>query len=133
MPFNQNNDTALTNLIVNYLPQNLTDKELFSIFVTIGPVESCRVMRDNKVIEITYRKSYNVPESCILTGICICFQTGYSYGFGFVNFSRQEDATKAINQLNGLEVQNKRLKVSYARPSGEDIKDTNLYITNLPR
>ncbi|XP_065205616.1 sex-lethal homolog isoform X3 [Planococcus citri] len=107
MPFNQNNDTALTNLIVNYLPQNLTDKELFSIFVTIGPVESCRVMRDNK--------------------------TGYSYGFGFVNFARQEDATKAINQLNGLEVQNKRLKVSYARPSGEDIKDTNLYITNLPR
>lgn len=107
MPFNQNNDTALTNLIVNYLPQNLTDNELFSIFVTIGPVESCRVMRDNK--------------------------TGYSYGFGFVNFSRQEDATKAINQLNGLEVQNKRLKVSYARPSGDDIKDTNLYITNLPR
>lgn len=52
MPFNQNNDTALTNLIVNYLPQNLTDKELFSIFVTIGPVESCRVMRDNKVIDI---------------------------------------------------------------------------------
>lgn len=51
MPFNQNNDTALTNLIVNYLPQNLTDKELFSIFVTVGPVESCRVMRDNKVIE----------------------------------------------------------------------------------
>lgn len=50
-----------------------------------------------------------------------------------MNFSRQEDATKAINQLNGLEVQNKRLKVSYARPSGEDIKDTNLYITNLPR
>lgn len=49
MPFNQNNDTALTNLIVNYLPQNLTDNELFSIFVTIGPVESCRVMRDNKV------------------------------------------------------------------------------------
>ena len=60
-------------------------------------------------------------------------QTGYSYGFGFVNFTRQEDATKAINQLNGLEVQNKRLKVSYARPSGDDIKDTNLYITNLPR
>lgn len=50
-----------------------------------------------------------------------------------MNFSRQEDAAKAINQLNGLEVQNKRLKVSYARPSGEDIKDTNLYITNLPR
>lgn len=24
-------------------------------------------------------------------------------------------------------------QVSYARPSGEDIKETNLYVTNLPR
>ncbi|XP_018912418.1 sex-lethal homolog isoform X2 [Bemisia tabaci] len=105
--FNQNNDTQLTNLIVNYLPQNMTDKELFSMFVTIGPVESCRVMKDNK--------------------------TGYSFGFGFVNYSRKEDAARAISSLNGLQVQNKRLKVSYARPSGEEIKETNLYVTNLPR
>lgn len=47
---NQIRDNSLTNLIVNYLPQSMTDKELFSMFVTIGPVESCRVMRDNKVI-----------------------------------------------------------------------------------
>lgn len=77
------------------------------MFVTIGPVESCRVMKDNK--------------------------TGYSYGFGFVNYTREEDAAKAIAQLNGLPVQNKKLKVSYARPSGDDIKETNLYVTNLPR
>lgn len=25
------------------------------------------------------------------------------------------------------------MQVSYARPSSEDIKDTNLYVTNLPR
>jgi protein sex-lethal len=60
-------------------------------------------------------------------------QTGYSYGFGFVNYTNEEDAEKAINTLNGLQVQNKRIKVSYARPSSEDIKETNLYITNLPR
>lgn len=60
-------------------------------------------------------------------------QTGYSFGFGFVNYSREEDAAKAIAQLNGLQVQNKKLKVSYARPSGDDIKETNLYVTNLPR
>lgn len=40
---------ARTNLIVNYLPQNMTEKELYSMFVTIGPVESCRVMKDFKV------------------------------------------------------------------------------------
>lgn len=61
------------------------------------------------------------------------FQTGYSYGFGFVNYAKEDDAAKAISQLNGLQVQNKKLKVSYARPSGDDIKETNLYVTNLPR
>ncbi|XP_023725328.1 sex-lethal homolog isoform X3 [Cryptotermes secundus] len=96
-----------TNLIINYLPQNMTEKELYSMFVTIGPVESCRVMKD--------------------------FKTGYSYGFGFVNYSKAEDASRAIGTLNGLQVQNKRLKVSFARPSGEEIKETNLYVTNLPR
>ena len=43
------NSDARTNLIVNYLPQNMTEKELYSMFVTIGPVESCRVMKDFKV------------------------------------------------------------------------------------
>lgn len=28
---------------------------------------------------------------------------------------------------------NKRLKVSYSRPPGQDMKDSNLYITNLPK
>lgn len=60
-------------------------------------------------------------------------KTGYSYGFGFVNYAKEDDAAKAISQLNGLQVQNKKLKVSYARPSGDDIKETNLYVTNLPR
>ncbi|XP_011501730.1 PREDICTED: protein sex-lethal-like isoform X6 [Ceratosolen solmsi marchali] len=101
-----NNDDR-TNLIINYLPQSMTEKELYSMFVTIGPVESCRVMKD--------------------------YKTGYSYGFGFVNYAKAEDASTAINTLNGLQVQNKRLKVSFARPSGEEIKETNLYVTNLPR
>lgn len=37
------------NLIVNYLPQNMSDRELYSMFVTVGPVESCKVMKDFKV------------------------------------------------------------------------------------
>lgn len=32
-----------------------------------------------------------------------------------------------------LFVRNKRLKVSYSRPPGSDMKDSNLYITNLPK
>lgn len=45
----QSKDESRTNLIINYLPQSMTEKELYSMFVTIGPVESCRVMKDYKV------------------------------------------------------------------------------------
>ncbi|XP_031638531.1 sex-lethal homolog isoform X2 [Contarinia nasturtii] len=102
-----NADTAGTNLIVNYLPQDMTDRELYSLFRHSGPIESCRVMRD--------------------------FKTNYSFGYGFVNFVSEKGARQAIKTLNGITLRNKRLKVSFARPSGEDIKDTNLYVTNLPR
>lgn len=60
-------------------------------------------------------------------------QTGYSYGFGFVKYVKGDDAARAINALNGIEYLNKRLKVSYARPPGQDIKNSNLYVTNLPK
>lgn len=46
---NLSGDEPRTNLIINYLPQSMTEKELYSMFVTIGPVESCRVMKDYKV------------------------------------------------------------------------------------
>lgn len=45
-----NANNAATNLIVNYLPQDMTDRELYSLFRHSGPIESCRVMRDFKVI-----------------------------------------------------------------------------------
>lgn len=96
-----------TNLIVNYLPQDMAERELYSMFSTIGPIESCRIIRDVK--------------------------TGYSYGFGFVNFINEDAAQRAIRCLNGYSIRNKRIKVSYARPQSDDIKETNLYITNLPR
>lgn len=60
-------------------------------------------------------------------------QSGYSYGYGFVNFVLEEDAVTAQEEMNGFEVENKKIKVSFARPPSDDIKDTNLYITNLPR
>lgn len=44
-------DNARTNLIVNYLPQSMTEKDLYAMFMTIGPIESCRVMKDFKVID----------------------------------------------------------------------------------
>jgi len=97
-------DDRKTNLIVNYLPQTMTQvEEIRSLFSSIGEVESCKLIRD-KV-------------------------TGQSLGYGFVNYHRQEDASKAIQTLNGLRLQNKTIKVSFARPSSEAIKGANLYVS----
>ncbi|GLH10951.1 Sex-lethal homolog [Gryllus bimaculatus] len=100
-------EESKTNLIVNYLPQTMTQEEIRSLFASIGEVESCKLIRD-KV-------------------------TGQSLGYGFVNYHRPEDAEKAINTLNGLRLQNKTIKVSYARPSSEAIKGANLYVSGLPK
>ncbi|XP_066260276.1 sex-lethal homolog isoform X1 [Euwallacea similis] len=96
-----------TKLIVNYIPQFATEDDLAQIFASLGQIESIKIMRD--------------------------YKTGYSYGFGFVKYLKEEDAAKAIEMLNGFNFRNKRLKVSYSRPPGTDMKDSNLYITNLPK
>ena len=40
---------------------------------------------------------------------------------------------KLLGELNQLRVQSKNIKVSYARPSSDDIKNANLYISGLPK
>uniref|UniRef100_A0A8D2D9H4 ELAV like RNA binding protein 1 n=1 Tax=Sciurus vulgaris TaxID=55149 RepID=A0A8D2D9H4_SCIVU len=100
-------DIGRTNLIVNYLPQNMTQDELRSLFSSIGEVESAKLIRDKVA--------------------------GHSLGYGFVNYVTAKDAERAINTLNGLRLQSKTIKVSNARPSSEVIKDANLYISGLPR
>jgi ELAV like protein 2/3/4 len=39
-------DISRTNLIVNYLPQTMTQEEIRALFSSIGEVESCKLIRD---------------------------------------------------------------------------------------
>jgi ELAV like protein 2/3/4 len=39
-------DESKTNLIVNYLPQTMTQEEIRSLFSSIGELESCKLIRD---------------------------------------------------------------------------------------
>ena len=94
-----------TNLIINYLPQSLTDDEFRSMFLSIGPLKASKIIRDRA--------------------------TNYSYGFGFVDYMNEDDAAKAIATLNGLQLQNKRIKVAYSR-NGDKVKGANLYIKGIP-
>ena len=45
--------------------------------------------------------------------------TGQSKGFGFVEFERDEDAQKAINELNNTQHDGRALQVNEARPREE--------------
>ncbi|CAK6983116.1 LOW QUALITY PROTEIN: ELAV-like protein 1-B [Scomber scombrus] len=100
-------EDSRTNLIVNYLPQSMSQDELRSLFSSVGDVESAKLIRDKVA--------------------------GHSLGYGFVNFVNPNDAERAISTLNGLRLQSKTIKVSFARPSSDTIKDANLYISGLPR
>ncbi|XP_065364553.1 ELAV-like protein 2 isoform X1 [Calliphora vicina] len=120
-----NSDESRTNLIVNYLPQTMTQEEMRSLFSSIGELESCKLVRD--------KVSGNLVLPASLTALNPALQQGQSLGYGFVNYVRPEDAEKAVNTLNGLRLQNKVIKVSYARPSSESIKGANLYVSGLPK
>ena len=68
--------------------QSMIDTELYSMFITLGPIVSAKIMRDKN--------------------------SGYSFGYGFVQYENPADAAKAIQQLNGLQVaNNKRIKVRW--------------------
>ena len=98
---------ASTNLIVNYLPQSLTEEDFKVLFSSVGTVQSCKLIKE-KV-------------------------TGVSLGYGFINYTNELDAAKAIENFNGAQLQSKTLKVSYARPSSSAIKNANVYVAHLPK
>ena len=76
-------------LYVGNLPFQTTEDDLDSMFGQIGSVESVRIITDR--------------------------DTGRSRGFGFVEMG-DEDADKAIEQLNGNELDGRALTVNEARP-----------------
>ena len=97
---------ANTNLIVNYLPQSLSEDDLRTLFSAVGIVQSCKLIKDKA--------------------------SGTSLGYGFVNYGTAAEAELAIQKLNGYHLESKVLKVSYARPSSVAIKNANVYVANLP-
>ncbi|XP_047740924.1 ELAV-like protein 1 isoform X8 [Hyalella azteca] len=115
-------EESKTNLIVNYLPQSMTQEEIRSLFSSIGELESCKLIKD----KVTGGED-------VSAGMPGYRGSGQSLGYGFVNYVRTDDAERAISQLNGLRLQNKTIKVSYARPSSEAIKGANLYVSGLPK
>lgn len=95
-----------TNLLVNYLPKDMETQELHQLFNDFGAIKHVKIVRN--------------------------WSTGESNGYGFVNFEKVNNARLAQMCLNGRQVRGKRLKVSVARPSSDDMKDRKVFIANLP-
>jgi RNA recognition motif-containing protein len=74
-------------LYVGNLPWSVSDNDLKTLFETIGPVDSVQVVTDR--------------------------DSGRSRGFGFVEMERQ-DGNRAISQLNGHEIESRKLRVNEA-------------------
>jgi cold-inducible RNA-binding protein len=79
-----------TKLFVGSLPYSIDDKGLEDFFSEIGEVTSATVIFER--------------------------ETGRSKGFGFVEMSSDEDAKKAISELNGKELEGRKIIVNEARP-----------------
>ncbi|KAL1916989.1 uncharacterized protein VTP21DRAFT_5186 [Calcarisporiella thermophila] len=79
-----------TNLYVKNLDMRITSTDLFSLFSRFGRIISARVMT-NPI-------------------------TGQSKGFGFVSFSKAEEAARALHAMNGQQTLSKQLIVAYHEP-----------------
>jgi RNA recognition motif-containing protein len=79
-----------TKLYVGGLPYSVTDGRLEEIFSEHGSVQSARVISDKF--------------------------TGQSRGFGFVEMATAEEAQKAMEALNGTQLDGRTLVVNEARP-----------------
>ena len=94
------------NLIVNYLPPTWSQDNVEKLFSRIGEVAKCKLVRNNA--------------------------TGESMGYAFIEYVSEKLAANAINQMNGKETEGKTIKVSYARQSSSETKNTNVYVASLP-
>ena len=100
-----------TNVVVKGLNKDKVDCAALDTFFTekIGKIKSCKV---SKTIE---------EES----GVISCRSNGY----GFVNFLTKEDADKAIDELNGFELEGSALIIErYNKDMKKETKFNNLYV-----
>ena len=78
------------NIFVGNLPYNFTSDDLNQLFSPFGGISSAQVISDR--------------------------DTGRSRGFGFVEMDNDDEARKAIEELDGSDADGRRLTVNEARP-----------------
>jgi RNA recognition motif-containing protein len=69
-------------------------------------------MTDEGLQQLFVGKGYQVASARVITDR----ETGRSRGFGFVELGAADDATKAIGEFNGMDIEGRALQVNEARP-----------------
>ncbi len=77
-------------LFVGNLPWSISEQELQDMFAAIGKLVSCKLIIDK--------------------------YSGKSKGFAFVEYETDEDAVKAISELNEKEIDGRKIVVNVAKP-----------------
>ncbi|KAH3671674.1 hypothetical protein OGAPHI_000379 [Ogataea philodendri] len=101
------------NLYVRGLLPTTTSDDLLRIFSTVGNPVSCKIIKDDY---------------------------GVSKGYGFINFADRVEAQKAIDSLNGSDIEGNHLFVNHHISKRDRLKElemkklkyTNLYVKNFP-
>src|SRR5262245_18779751 len=93
-------EERLMKLYVGTLPYNISDDQLRDMFAKFGTPDSARVVTDR--------------------------DSGQSKGFGFVEFSNDQQAREAMS-LNGTEFGGRSLKVNEARPKTDSPRGRERY------
>ncbi|MDQ6962481.1 MAG: RNA-binding protein [Mariprofundaceae bacterium] len=94
----EESNKEIVSLFIGNLPFKTRESELREIFGEIGTVHSIKIPRDRK--------------------------SGRARGFGFVEMNKEE-ALKAIEALNGKELNGRNLRINEANDHVDEAKETN--------
>jgi hypothetical protein len=92
----QPNDQGLYVLFVYHLPHNVTEDMLRAMFAKFGEVVEIVIMRDDNSDPASRTK-----------------------GYGFIKYHTYQEASAAVQNLNGAQLENKRLEVSFKLGKGQ--------------
>jgi polyadenylate-binding protein len=100
------------NIFIKNLAKQVDNKVLFDTFLSFGSILSCKVALDSKKQE--------------------------SLGYGFVHYEKEEDASKAITQVNGKLIAGQQVEVAAFKSKKERAPTdgssyTNCYAKNIPK
>jgi polyadenylate-binding protein len=108
--------TGLGNLYIKNLDPEIEELSLYGLFSSFGNILSCKVSK-TKII-----KSDGTSEIS---------------GYGFVHFQEEEEANSAMEKLNGLLINNRKVIIEPYIVKSERPKPnstlTNIYVNNFPK